>query len=111
MGDRPVTDLWGIGKRTGARLGAYGIATVTDLATADRDDLAGVVRPDHRTRSAALARGGTSRTVVAEERLAEVAQQAGHLPAGSDRRGGDRDPDRRPDRARCWPGRCRGSAR
>jgi DNA polymerase-4 len=71
MGGRPVTDLWGIGKRTGARLSSNGIATVTDLATADRDQLAGWFGPTIGPGLRALARGGTSRTVVAEERVAK----------------------------------------
>ncbi|HEY5980760.1 MAG TPA: DNA polymerase IV [Microlunatus sp.] len=70
MGDRPVSDLWGIGKRTAARLGEAGIATVTDLATADRDDLAARFGPSTGPWLRALARGGTSRTVHPEERAA-----------------------------------------
>jgi DNA polymerase-4 len=71
MGDRPVTDLWGIGKRTGARLNALRLVTVRDLATADRDALAAAFGPTIGPGLRALARGGTSRTVVAEERLAK----------------------------------------
>lgn len=70
MGDRPVADLWGIGKRTGARLNALGLVTVLDLATADRDALAAAFGPSIGPGLRALARGGTSRTVVAEERVA-----------------------------------------
>ncbi|GAA3706419.1 DNA polymerase IV [Microlunatus aurantiacus] len=70
MGERPVTDLWGIGKRTGARLHELGIGTVTDLATADREDLASWFGPSTGPWLRALARGGTSRTVHPEERLA-----------------------------------------
>ena len=71
MGERPVTDLWGIGKRIGARLGSYGITTVQYLATADREELARWFGPTIGPGLRALARGGTSRTVVAEERLAK----------------------------------------
>ena len=70
MGQRPVTDLWGIGKRTAARLHDHGIETVTDLATAERDDLAAWFGPTIGPGLRALARGGTSRTVHPEERLA-----------------------------------------
>lgn len=70
MGHRPVTDLWGIGKRTGARLEALGVSTVLDLATADRDRLAAVFGPTIGPSLRALARGGTSTTVVTEERVA-----------------------------------------
>jgi DNA polymerase-4 len=40
MGHRPVTDLWGIGERTADRLADLGIRTVTQLATADHQELA-----------------------------------------------------------------------
>ncbi|HEY5788976.1 MAG TPA: DNA polymerase IV [Microlunatus sp.] len=70
MGPRPVTDLWGIGKRTGARLHDHDIVTVTDLATAERDALASSFGPTIGPALRALARGGTSRTVHPEERLA-----------------------------------------
>jgi DNA polymerase-4 len=40
MGNRDVFELWEIGKRTAAKLLAHGVRTVTDLALADRDDLA-----------------------------------------------------------------------
>ena len=40
MGDRPVTDIWGIGKRIAIRLADAGISTVTQLADSDHEDLA-----------------------------------------------------------------------
>ena len=40
MGDREVIELWGIGKRTAARLADYGVRTVADLARADPAELA-----------------------------------------------------------------------
>lgn len=70
MGERPVTDLWGVGKRTAVRLAEHGIGTVTELATTDRDALAGWFGPSTGPWLRALARGGTSRTVHPEERPA-----------------------------------------
>jgi DNA polymerase-4 len=40
MGPRPVDALWGIGRKTAAKLAALGIATVDELASADEDVLA-----------------------------------------------------------------------
>jgi DNA polymerase-4 len=40
MGDRPVTDLWGIGARTATRLAELHITTVSELAAADHRELA-----------------------------------------------------------------------
>jgi DNA polymerase-4 len=66
MGDRDVTELWGIGKRTAARLAAHDLRTVTDLAHADREDLADWFGPTSGPRLRVLARGGSSRTVTIE---------------------------------------------
>jgi DNA polymerase IV len=70
MGEREVTALWGVGRRTADRLAEHGIRTVTDLATADADDLSRWFGPTTGPRLRALARGGTSRTVVTAERVA-----------------------------------------
>jgi len=40
MGERPVTAIWGIGARTGQRLGELGITTVAELAASDHHELA-----------------------------------------------------------------------
>ena len=40
MGDREAVELWGIGKRTAARLASHGVRTVADLARADPTELA-----------------------------------------------------------------------
>jgi DNA polymerase-4 len=61
-----VTELWGIGKRTAARLAAHDLRTVTDLAQANRDDLAAWFGPTSGPRLRLLARGGGSRAVTVE---------------------------------------------
>jgi DNA polymerase IV len=70
MGYRNVIELWGIGKRTAARLAAHGVRTVTDLALADRDDLAAWFGPTIGPHLRRLARGGGSRTITTEPWLA-----------------------------------------
>jgi DNA polymerase-4 len=70
MGDREPVELWGIGKRTAARLAAHGVRTVTDLALADRDDLVAWFGPTIGPRLRVLARGGSSRTIATEPWLA-----------------------------------------
>jgi DNA polymerase-4 len=69
MGHRDVTALWGIGKRTAARLAEHDVRTVLDLATADRDELARWFGPTIGPSLRVLARGGAARTVVSEERV------------------------------------------
>ena len=46
MGPRPVEALWGIGKKTAAKLEAMGIRTVEELASADVDALAARFGPN-----------------------------------------------------------------
>jgi DNA polymerase-4 len=70
MGDRDVVELWGVGKRTAARLAAHDLRTVTDLAWADRDDLAAWFGPTAGPRLRVLARGGSSRAITTEPWLA-----------------------------------------
>jgi len=45
MGDRPVDALWGIGKKTAARLDVLGVRTVDQLAAADEDELTAAFGP------------------------------------------------------------------
>ena len=45
MGDRPTTALWGIGSKTGKKLAALGIDTVTQLAESDARVLAAELGP------------------------------------------------------------------
>jgi DNA polymerase IV len=70
MGDRDVVELWGIGKRTAARLAAHGVHKVTDLALAEREDLAAWFGPTIGPHLRRLARGGGSRTITTEPWLA-----------------------------------------
>jgi DNA polymerase-4 len=70
MGNRDVIELWGIGKRTAARLAAHGLHTVTDLALADSEDLAGWFGPTIGPQLRRLARGGGSRMITTEPWLA-----------------------------------------
>jgi DNA polymerase IV len=70
MGARDVVELWGVGKRTAARLGVHGLRTVTDLALADREDLAAWFGPTIGPRLRILARGGDSRTITTKPWLA-----------------------------------------
>jgi DNA polymerase-4 len=67
MGHREVSELWGVGARTAARLADHGIRTVAQLAVADREDLASWFGPTTGPRLRVLARGGSSRTVSTEE--------------------------------------------
>ncbi len=70
MGERDVTALWGIGKRTATRLAEHDVHTVIDLATADRDNLARWFGPTIGPSLRVLARGGAARTIDAAERIA-----------------------------------------
>jgi DNA polymerase-4 len=45
LGARPTEALWGIGAKTARKLAGLGIHTVSDLAAADPDELAGVFGP------------------------------------------------------------------
>ena len=58
MGERPVTALWGVGRRIGARLTGLGLHTVADLAAADPDVLAAEFGPSNGPHLGRLARGG-----------------------------------------------------
>lgn len=58
MGHRPVGDLWGIGAKTAAKLGAHGIETVEQLAAHDHTELAGWFGPTIGPSLKMLARGG-----------------------------------------------------
>ncbi|GGM64542.1 DNA polymerase IV [Longimycelium tulufanense] len=61
MAGRPTAALWGIGRRTAAKLAEAGLATVADLARADPDELAGRFGPKLGPwyRLLALGAGGT----------------------------------------------------
>jgi DNA polymerase-4 len=81
MGDRDVTELWGIGKRTAARLAAQKLRTVTELAQASRNDLAAWFGPTTGPHLRALARGGGSRIVTAEPWVARSKSRQVTFPA------------------------------
>jgi DNA polymerase IV len=70
MGNRDVVELWGVGRRTAARLAAHDMRTVTHLAMADWDDLAAWFGPTIGPRLRVLARGGSSRAITTEPWLA-----------------------------------------
>jgi DNA polymerase IV len=66
MGHRHVAELWGIGRRTAARLADHDLRTVRELALADRDDLAHWFGPTIGPGLRRLARGGGARGISAE---------------------------------------------
>lgn len=65
LGDRPTDALWGIGKKTAARLAALGIRTVHELAATDPRGLAGELGPSTGPWLVRLARGRASAAVDA----------------------------------------------
>ena len=70
MGSKPVTEIWGIGARTAARLGQLGIATVDDLARSDHERLAGVFGPRIGPYLRVLGLGGDTSPIVDEPHVA-----------------------------------------
>lgn len=66
MGERPAVDLWGIGKRTAAKLAEHDIRTIADLGHADETELAGWFGPTIGPGLRRLARGGGDRTITTE---------------------------------------------
>jgi nucleotidyltransferase/DNA polymerase involved in DNA repair len=66
LGGLPVSALWGIGAKTAAKLAELGIATVSDLATADVAMVAGRFGPSTGPWLVATARGLDSAEVTAE---------------------------------------------
>lgn len=65
LGDRPPDALWGIGRKTAARLAALGVRTVRGLAEADPHQLAGELGPATGPWLVRLARGRASSVVDA----------------------------------------------
>ncbi|WP_114907023.1 DNA polymerase IV [Ornithinimicrobium murale] len=63
MGERPTTDLWGIGNRIGARLASLGIQSVQDLAEAPEPDLVTAFGPATGPHLGRLGRGAGSNHV------------------------------------------------
>ncbi len=70
MGARPTGELWGIGKKTSAKLDELGIATVGDLARADDDVLARRFGPNTGPWLRALAAGDDDGPVTDEPYVA-----------------------------------------
>jgi DNA polymerase-4 len=70
MGAKPVTEIWGIGTRTAARLGELGIVTVEDLARADHDELARHFGPSIGPHLRVLGLGGDDTPIVDEPHVA-----------------------------------------
>jgi DNA polymerase-4 len=66
MGQQDVEALWGIGRRTAARLAEHGLQTVAALADADPEQLAAWFGPTIGPRLRVLARGGSARKVSSE---------------------------------------------
>jgi DNA polymerase-4 len=66
MGGLRADELWGIGKKTGAKLAAMGIRTVADLAAADEGALAARFGPKTGPWLASLGRGEGSTRVHTE---------------------------------------------
>ena len=66
MGPRPVVALWGIGKKTAAKLGELGIHTVDELAHADDDALAARFGPNTGPWIRSLGTGEDDGEVTAE---------------------------------------------
>ena len=64
VGDRPASLIPGVGPKTAGRLERAGIRTVTDLACAGDEVLAGALGPNHGPALRALANGLDERAVV-----------------------------------------------
>ncbi|MGZ8630902.1 MAG: DNA polymerase IV [Actinomycetota bacterium] len=75
MGPRPVDALWGIGKKTAAKLDALGIHTVDELANAEDDTLAARFGPNTGPWIRSLGTGDDDGAVTAEP----------HVPRGQSR--------------------------
>ena len=68
MADRPTDALWGVGKKTAAKLTALGIGTVADLADADEDTLVARFGPATGPWYRDLARGGGDTVITTAPR-------------------------------------------
>jgi DNA polymerase-4 len=66
MGDKPVTQLWGIGARTAVRLAEAGIHTVSELARTDHHELAARFGPTIGPNLRLLALGGHAAPIEGE---------------------------------------------
>jgi DNA polymerase IV len=71
----PVTRLWGVGPKMGARLHEYGFITVGQLATCDPDWLARRIGQDSAQHLLALAHGIDNREVERGERPKSISRE------------------------------------
>lgn len=71
----PASRLWGVGPKTGDKLGRLGIATIGDLATADPDRLAASLGVAHAAHLHALANNRDPRPVDTGRRRKSIGSQ------------------------------------
>jgi DNA polymerase-4 len=72
---RPVSDLWGVGPRTGERLNRYGIRTIGELSRLDEPALCRVVGRAAGVQLHALASGRDLRPVVADRPVKSIGHE------------------------------------
>ncbi len=85
LGDRPTDALWGIGRKTAAKLADAGIGTVNDLAAADPDAMAARFGPTTGPWLVRLANGRGSSRVDGEPYVPRGRSREVDLPGESRR--------------------------
>jgi DNA polymerase IV len=71
MGEHPAGDLWGVGPKTVRKLDELGLATVAELAAADRETLLQRFPPRAADWLTVIARGGGDTEIVTEPWVAK----------------------------------------